>query len=247
MILPAEQSARLTARTLLDIEAVLFRPEDPFTFTSGRRSPVYVDCRRIISFPRLLVLDNLTGTMHSEREEPFATTSQGTATTTTGQGGVASAGTLLEVTPRISQGGYITLEYQFELSNFDRTVAQSQGLQPPTQREQFESTVQVPSDSTIVVGGFTLASFDESESKIPLLGDIPLIGNLFKTFSRNRTKTTIFLFITPTIMSDPDSLDLRLVSEGPMKEMDVDDQTPELQPVTIPISARDLATSSATP
>lgn len=52
MILPAEQSARLTARTLLDIEAVLFRPEDPFTFTSGRRSPVYVDCRRIISFPR---------------------------------------------------------------------------------------------------------------------------------------------------------------------------------------------------
>jgi len=52
MILPAERSARLTARTLLDIEAVLFRPEDPFTFTSGRRSPVYVDCRRIISFPR---------------------------------------------------------------------------------------------------------------------------------------------------------------------------------------------------
>lgn len=52
MIVAAEQAARLTARTLLDIEAVLFRPEEPFTFTSGRRSPVYVDCRRIISFPR---------------------------------------------------------------------------------------------------------------------------------------------------------------------------------------------------
>nr|WP_269421581.1 orotate phosphoribosyltransferase [Kiloniella laminariae] len=45
-------TARTTASILMEIEAVLFRPEDPFTFTSGRISPVYVDCRKIISFPR---------------------------------------------------------------------------------------------------------------------------------------------------------------------------------------------------
>ncbi len=45
-------TARTTASILMEIEAILFRPDDPFTFTSGRRSPVYVDCRRIISFPR---------------------------------------------------------------------------------------------------------------------------------------------------------------------------------------------------
>lgn len=45
-------NAQLTARILLQTEAVLFRPDDPFTFTSGRKSPVYVDCRRLISFPR---------------------------------------------------------------------------------------------------------------------------------------------------------------------------------------------------
>jgi orotate phosphoribosyltransferase len=44
-------SARITAGTLMDIEAILFRPEEPFIFTSGRASPVYVDCRKIISFP----------------------------------------------------------------------------------------------------------------------------------------------------------------------------------------------------
>lgn len=44
--------AAATARILIEIEAVLFRPEDPFIFTSGRASPVYVDCRKIISFPR---------------------------------------------------------------------------------------------------------------------------------------------------------------------------------------------------
>ncbi len=45
-------AAEITARILLETESVLFRPEDPFTFTSGLRSPVYIDCRRLISFPR---------------------------------------------------------------------------------------------------------------------------------------------------------------------------------------------------
>jgi orotate phosphoribosyltransferase len=50
---PSEaDAAEITARILLETESVLFRPEDPFTFTSGLRSPVYIDCRRLISFPR---------------------------------------------------------------------------------------------------------------------------------------------------------------------------------------------------
>src|SRR5919108_5573315 len=50
---PSESdAAEITARILLETECVLFRPDDPFTFTSGRRSPVYIDCRRLISFPR---------------------------------------------------------------------------------------------------------------------------------------------------------------------------------------------------
>src|ERR1700746_354826 len=46
------EAAEITARILLETESVLFRPDDPFTFTSGRKSPVYIDCRRLISFPR---------------------------------------------------------------------------------------------------------------------------------------------------------------------------------------------------
>jgi orotate phosphoribosyltransferase len=50
---PSEaDAAEITARILLETQSVLFRPEDPFTFTSGLRSPVYIDCRRLISFPR---------------------------------------------------------------------------------------------------------------------------------------------------------------------------------------------------
>ena len=49
---PETDAAEITARILLETESVLFRPDDPFTFTSGLRSPVYIDCRRLISFPR---------------------------------------------------------------------------------------------------------------------------------------------------------------------------------------------------
>ncbi len=48
----ASDAAEITARILLETQSVLFRPDDPFTFTSGRKSPVYIDCRRLISFPR---------------------------------------------------------------------------------------------------------------------------------------------------------------------------------------------------
>src|ERR1700681_1232332 len=50
--LSESDAAETTARILLETEAVLFRPDNPFTFTSGRLSPVYIDCRRVISFPR---------------------------------------------------------------------------------------------------------------------------------------------------------------------------------------------------
>lgn len=52
-ILPADQMSRLTARMLLEIGAIDFKPEDPFTFASGLKSPTYIDCRRLISYPRI--------------------------------------------------------------------------------------------------------------------------------------------------------------------------------------------------
>lgn len=200
---------------------------------------------RIISNPRILVNDNETADLRSEREEPFATTTQGTATTTTGQGGVATAGTSLSVTPRISKGGYISLEYQIELSDF--VGAPVAGLQPPTQREQFTSMVTIPSDSTIIVGGFTLTRRSETDSGIPILKDIPVIGMLFKSLNITDRRSTIFVFITPRIMTDPNFIDLRLASEGPAKRSMVEGITPELKPITIRIDESRGAQSRLVP
>ncbi len=200
---------------------------------------------RIESTPQVLVRDNQTGDVSSQREEPFSTTSQGTSTTVTGQGGTASAGTTLNVTPRISSGGYLSLEYSIELSSFDGTGVA--GLQPPRQTENYNSSVQVPSDTTIVVGGFTLMSESRTESGIPILKDIPLLGNLFKTVGKSQSRTTIFVFITPTIMDDPDFLDLRLATEGPLADAGIEGVTPRLEPATIPIMEKDLSMNRLVP
>ncbi|MBL0927398.1 MAG: hypothetical protein IBJ11_07080 [Phycisphaerales bacterium] len=194
------------------------------------------DRGRIVSMPAITVNDNKEGKLESNREVPFSTVSQGGQTTVTGQGGVATAGTTLTVKPRISKGGDIVLEYSVELSDFTGTA--QAGLQPPKQKESYKSEVTVPTDTTIVVGGFKLRRSTQSETKVPLLGDLPLIGLAFKNINNNTTETMIYVFITPRILSDPINRDLALMSEGPMRDASIAPVMPELKAVTIPISGQ---------
>jgi type II secretory pathway component GspD/PulD (secretin) len=191
---------------------------------------------RVLSKPSLLVNDNQEATFQSVRTEPFSSASQGTATTIVSQGGTVDAGTTLRVVPRISEGGDITIEFEVELSDFTGTG--TGGLQPPKQTESYQSYVTLPSDSTIVVGGFKLKRDSTTENKIPLLGDIPLLGNLFKNYNKSERHATIYVFITPTIMRDPLGEDLRLATRGPMEEVEIDPDVPDMDPAVIPISPR---------
>ena len=191
---------------------------------------------RVLSQPTALVLDNFEARFESFREEPFSSQSQTNTGVITSQGGVTEAGTTLFVTPRVSGAGDITLDIELELSDF---VGQATGgLQPPVQRDKFSSSVTLPADSTIVIGGFRLNRESQNERKIPLLGDIPLIGNLFKAYEATNRQSVIFVFITPQVMRDRSGADLMLVTEGPFKEAGLDPLVPSLEPVAMPITGR---------
>jgi len=165
---------------------------------------------------------------------PFTSTSQSANTTITSQGGTAEAGTTLEVTPRISGGGDITLEITVELSDF--TGEAQGGLQPPAQRDSYTTIVTLPTDSTVVIGGFRLDRTSENERKIPFLGDLPILGALFKGQNNDSTQTTIFVFLTPRVLSDPNGTDLLLLTEGPLEEAGLAPDVPRLEPALIPIA-----------
>lgn len=233
----AVQSARQVSSGLSGLTAAIIKSDYvPIVINALQR----VGDTRILSNPQLLVNDNEEAELISVRQEPYAVTTTNASTTNTGQGGTAEAGTKLTVTPQISDAGLLNLEYAVELSAFDRTTAQQAGLQPPKQTENYKSVVTLPSDATMVIGGLTTENLNKSVRKVPFLGDIPIIGELFKSTTKDIQRATIYVFIRPVIVRDPNSGDLRLLTRGPMEEMKVTPDTPTLEPARIPISAGGL-------
>lgn len=188
---------------------------------------------RILSTPQLLVNDNEESEIVSLSEEPFSEITQTDGTDPLqGFGGFAEAGTTLRVTPSISDGGFLRLEYYVELSNFTDTTGVA-GNPPPRDRNTIEGAVTVPSDSTIVIGGITVDNTVNTVVKVPLLGDIPLLGELFKRTDKIDSRSKLYVFLTPRIMTDPNFNDLKLLTNGPQADMSVDGTAPALEPVQI--------------
>ncbi len=208
---------------------------------------------RILSTPQLLVDDNTLAKIKSTDKQPTTTTSIGSGgnPNTTTFNDYVDAGTELNVTPTISDAGYIRLEYDINLSSFTGTG--SNGIPPPKQENTLSArSVTVPSDATVVLGGITFDSTSKTSRGIPLLKDIPLIGLLFQDLGTNKRKTTLYVFLTPRIMRDPNFKDLKLATEGPQHATDIPDAMPQLKPTYIdafesPISLPPLPPSATQP
>ncbi len=188
---------------------------------------------RILSSPQLLVNDNEESSIVSIQEEPYTEISQGTngGANLETFGGTVEAGTTLTVTPSISKAGFIRLEYYVELSNFVGTG--SDNLPPATNRRTVEGSATVPSNATIVIGGITLEDVRDTVLKVPFVGDIPIVGELFKRTNKVNNRSKLYVFLTPRVMTDPNFNDLKLLSMGPQSEIDIDDDLPELEAAII--------------
>jgi len=204
---------------------------------------------RILSEPSLMVNDNETAKIERVDQQPTTTSNQGTSTTSTTFAGYEDAGTDLEITPRIS-GNLVTLEILSNLSAFEGQG--TNGIPPPRNKASIDNkAVTVPSDMTVVIGGITLASRTDTIQKLPLLGDIPLVGYLFRDTKKLSRKTVLYIFITPRIVLDPNFEDLRLLTTGPQKEVEIAPDLPKLKPVLVdffvPQNADSLKPGSAPP
>lgn len=224
-------------------------PRDPLTNLTGLTTAVirskYVPVimhatatdsdTRIISSPQLLVNDNFEASIVSTDEQPTTTTTQTQGNPAqTSFGGYEQAGTRLIVTPSISGNGWIRLNYEIELSNF--VGFGSDGVPPPRQTRTLQSeAVTIPSDTTIVVGGIVIEDTRNTVVKIPILGDIPLVGHLFRDTNKSDTGAVLYVFITPYIMSDPAFQDMRLLTRGPQSDVGLADDMPRIAPRPIEI------------
>lgn len=126
-------------------------------------------------------------------------------------------GISLEITPHISQGGLVRLEINSEFTKLIEDVTTPATDTPTTAKRQAQTVVSMDTGSTVVIGGLIRDEKVTIEKKIPLVGDIPLIGNLFR-FQRDRVqKTNLLIFLTPHVMGS--QKDLEQITENKKKEM----------------------------
>ena len=156
----------------------------------------------ILSTPNMITLDNELATIKVGQNIPILTGSF--TTTSSGSSNPFQTidrkdiGLLLKVRPQISEGGTIKLSIYHENSGIDNSVSSTSGI--VTTVRAIESNIIADDGQIVVLGG--LISDDEShnEEKVRGLGDIPVIGNLFKYRSRNRTKRNLMVFLRPVVV-----------------------------------------------
>jgi len=168
-----------------------------------------VNRAKILSTPRLLVLDNKDATIQVGQDVPTVTSEISTtiaATTTTTPSVLRSityrsTGVMLKVKPTINTEGLVTLDISQEVSE---TGAPGAGDSPIILTRRITTSITVGHGQTVALGGLFKDNESMTEEKVPLLGDIPLIGNLFKYTTTSKSKTELLVFVTPTILTTTD-------------------------------------------
>lgn len=163
----------------------------------------------VVATPRAVTLDNEKATLSVTRAFPIINTTPGSANSPAGtQTLYTNLGTILEVTPRISANDTIALKVVPEVSNIDGKDLQIiNGLANEANIyaiRRIEANVVVPSGNTLVMGGLISDTQNKADTKVPVLGDAPLLGSLFRSKSRDHKKSNLLIFVTPTIIAEDD-------------------------------------------
>jgi type IV pilus assembly protein PilQ len=116
------------------------------------------------------------------------------------------SGIKLDITPWISQGGQVTVEINPDISN--STGSNSSDGYPDVSDRSITTTIQLNDGETIILGGLIQAEDSRSISKVPLLGDIPLLGKLFQSSSIQKTSSELVIYLTPHILTRSDTVNL---------------------------------------
>lgn len=157
----------------------------------------------ILSTPSLLTLDNSPASISVGQNVPFLT---GSFTNASGDGvnnpfqtiERENVGISLNVTPSINEGDSVVLEIEQEVSSLTGTVASD----IITNERSVSATVLAKDGEIIVLGGLIKDEVQETLRKVPLLGDIPILGRLFRSTGTSVNKTNLYVFIKPTIIRD---------------------------------------------
>jgi len=196
-----------------------------YTLTGGNWNVVLDALKKddkfsILSTPRIFTSNNTEAQINISQRVPYVTSSREDVNGNfTFNYAFEDVGIVLTVTPRITANGYVTMDVT-------QTANDLQGYTsfnaPIINQRQADTTVSVKDGETIVLGGIIRNSVTSSVRKVPLLGDIPILGELFKSTSKTNNKTELLVFLTPRVVRD--DADAKLLRERNTKELSKDSQ-----------------------
>lgn len=150
---------------------------------------------KVISSPRVLTQDRKEAVIESGTEVPYQEASSSGATSTSFKKAVLG----MTVTPQITPDGQIIMDIKVNKDSVNRNCGASE---PCIDTKRLDTKAMVENGGTLILGGIYEEENSEGVSKVPLLGDIPVVGNLFKSRSRNTSKKELLIFITPRIVDN---------------------------------------------
>lgn len=201
-----------------------------YTLTGGQygafMNALKTDARfEILSTPRIFTSNNSTAEINISQSLPYVTSTQTNANgVSTFNYSFLDVGIILTVTPRITSNGFVTMDVTQTANDF---VRYTDFNAPVVNQREAQTTVSVKDGETIVLGGIIKNSVSATTNKLPVLGDIPVLGKLFQSNSTTKSKTELLVFLTPRIVRDAD--EARKLREDTQKQMQskLKDKLPE--------------------
>lgn len=163
---------------------------------------------QVLSTPRIFTSNNVEAQINISQSVPYVlSTREDQNGNLTFNYAFQDVGIVLTVTPRITSNGYVTMDVS-------QTANDLQGFTdfnaPIVNQRQADTTVSVKDGETIILGGIIRSTVSSTVKKVPLLGDIPLLGQLFRSNDKNNVKTELLVFLTPRLVkNDADAKALR--------------------------------------
>lgn len=154
---------------------------------------------KVLSNPRVVTLNNQVATIQVGSEIPVLETTISPGVGTTQSVSYKNIGIMLTVTPTVNPDRYIRVQVKPVVSQIGTTGGIT-GIAPGIDTRQAETTIITKDEETIVIGGLISERTDKTETKVPLLGDIPIIGWFFKRNSNNNIRNELLVFVTPKIL-----------------------------------------------
>ena len=200
----ATSVAANTALNGLNI-GLLQRVNGVYTLGALARFLETVTGTNILSTPNVVALDNEEAKIVVGQNVPFITGSYTSSTTGSSNPFQTverkDVGLTLKIKPQIGEGGVVRMTvYQENSSVVASSTSNSSG--PTTNKSSVETTVVADDGQIMVLGGQLKDQYDGGQDKVPLLGDLPVVGNLFRSESRNRRKTVLLVFLRPVVLRD---------------------------------------------